>query len=601
MDPASDFTRIPLLARRGRVAVFGVLGFFLLLAGRLFSLQVVQHEALAERLADQSADTVTLKAERGAILARDGSTALAVTRMEAYSVYANPRAISDFAATARRLAGALGLSEPAVLATLVAHRDKYFCWVKRRVTRQEEEAVDALEMRGVGVLRDARREYPYGDFATHLLGFVGNDGAGLDGLELKFNAHLRGEAGERTFGRDAAGRRIFDPDYPGRDAVPGGSLVLALDAYVQSVVEEELNRLCEEWNPVSATILAMDPRTGGVLAMANRPSFDPNRFGAATAEQRRNHAIADQYEMGSIFKPLTIVGAVDAGAARMTDLYNCSGGAWSYSGRRITDVHGYGSLCVTDIIVKSSNIGTAKIIVHWDEQSHGSRPLIQLLTERYGFGRPTGIDLPGEGRGLLPNLRGWKTSQESISVSFGHGISVTPAQVLAGMNAIANGGLWHVPYVVAEMRSPGGETVARHAVEGRRILKSEACAGVREAMRQVVLRGTGKKADIKVYAVAGKTGTAEKVVNGGYAKDKNVSSFICFAPAEDPVLSLLVVADEVRQRPDGLKPYGGNVSAPVAGRIMLRALTWLGVAREREGQPAAGREGSPPVPPQAGD
>ncbi len=565
MDPAS----------RLRAGVLGAL-FALLFMGllaRLYALQIVRHEASAAGRDAQQKGFFRSPGLRGDI--RDVSGEILALSVPVESVWADPATLPDPGPAARALAGALGLPEERVRERLSgAGRDRplRFVWIKRRVSAREAQAVRGLLARPeflpdrrtreakFGLATELSRSYPFGPLGAHLLGFESADERLHEGLERSMDKFLDGR--DRVFDVQVDGRR--NP-LGGRFADPrGASVVLTINLQFQKALEEALDQACATHRPRWAVAVAIDPRTGAVLGLANRPGFDPNRPGDFAGDARRNRALVDPYEPGSTLKPFLAAFALDRGLARPDTKFDCENGLWKHGPRILHDHHPYGTLTLADGLRVSSNIFAAKL----GALTLGRDRLHECLTA-FGFGARTGIDLPAEDDGKLAPAKKWSI-YTLTSVPIGHEIAVTPLQLACAMAAIANGGTLWRPYAILRVVDADGSVLAENAPRAtRRVLGPKAAAQMVEILKSVVDSGTGKKAQVPGVAVAGKTGTTQKVDprTGRYGHEKYISSFVGFAPAEEPRVCVAVVIDE----PQG-EYYGGAVAAPVVAEIIATGL-----------------------------
>lgn len=556
-----------LLRRRAGVVVSAVGIAWLILAGRLAQLQVVQRADLAERADRQRVATEDVPPRPGDIFDRHGR--LLATTIRSQSLYVVPSQITKRWTFALQLATALHLDADRLFTQLSAHADQHFLWIRRRLAEDEVERVRAagLPEEAYGFRDEYRRVYPQGPLAAQVLGLRDIDGRGRGGVEESCEALLGGQAGKRHLTRDARGRVIdvaADPEQPPTDGRP---VTLTLDAVVQLFAERELDRLMREWKPESTCAIVMDPATGEVLAMASRPALDANALEQVDPEAWKNRAVADIYEPGSTFKPFVVAYGLERGVLQRDDEFHCEHGVYRMGRRLLHDHHRYGTLSLTDVLVKSSNIGMAKI----GERLTNER--LHAAATEFGFGRKTGIELPGELPGVLRPLEQW-TSYSTGSIPMGHEIATTPLQLLTAHCALANGGHLLRPRLV---RPPAGED-SFDAQQFRHTIVSPETARwvVSVPMRQVVTRGTGRKAQVEGYEVFGKTGTAQSLSpEGGYRHGKYISSFVCGAPLDQPRLMVLVV---VNQAAVGGEAFGGRVAAPAAAEILRQSLLYLRVA-----------------------
>jgi cell division protein FtsI/penicillin-binding protein 2 len=461
-------------------------------------------------------------------------------------------------------------------------------YLLRKISREETLRVRELNLKGVGFVRESRRYYPKRDLAAHVLGYVGLDNVGLAGVESRYDRKIRGEDGEVQI-RVNASQQVLASRVE-REPTSGATLELTIDQYIQNIAERELRAGVIENRASGGAVIVMDPSTGAILALANYPTFNPNAFGRASDDVRRNRAVQDLYEPGSTFKIVTASAALEEGVIRATDLVDCSPGYITFAGRPpINDVHRYGVLSFADVIVKSSNVGAIRVGLKL-----GPERLGRYIT-RFGFGQTLAPDFRGESPGIVWNPSRLDNSALA-SVSMGYQVGVTPIQMVAAVSAIANGGMLFEPHVVRAFVENGIRTEVEHRPIRRTV--SETTAAILTAiMEDVVVRGTAKAAQIEGHTVAGKTGTAQKLVDGRYSKSEYNASFIGFAPSRRPALAVVVVIDSPRAK----GYYGGTVAAPIFQRIAEAALRHLGVPRTIDPLPpvlvaARAHEGPAPVP-----
>ena len=556
------------LGRLGVVAGFGAI-WVLLIAARLYHLQVMRYDHYQAKAERQQQRVVTLDPPRGTIYDAHGRE-LAVS-VQVDSAFAVPSEIRDPKATAKALAGVVKELDAAKLVRQLGG-DRDFVWVARKLDAPVAARVRELELPGIYFLQESKRYYPMGTLAAQVLGYVGTDNHGLAGLELVYDREVAGKQGVRTVLRDAKHGTLASPNLSFAEAEPGHDLYLTLDATVQHIVERELVRAVEARGAKRGSAIFLDPRTGGVLAMASYPTFNPNEFRNYREADWRNRAIMDGYEPGSTFKIVTAAAALDSGLVKADDVFDCEMGGITLFGIHIRDHKPYGRLSFADVIAKSSNVGVIKAALRL-----GDRRLYQTI-RGFGFGQPTGIDLPGEASGILHSVEHWGPLAKAY-ISFGQGISVTPLQLAAATAAVANGGTLLKPHVV-EAVSRGEVRVPRYPeppVVGRPI-SAPAAAEVSRLLEGVVISGTGKSAAIAGYRVAGKTGTAQIPVRGGYLRGGYLPSFVGYAPAgRAAVVGVVAIAE-----PQGNEYYGAQVAAPVFGSITRQVLLYLGVHPERQ-------------------
>lgn len=542
---------------------------------RLLHLQFIEGDGLAARADRQRTRVERIPARPGAIVDRSGRL-LAVT-VQAPSLYVVPRSIRDPHEFARKVAPAVGLDADRLAGAITRNRERSFLWVRRRLDTDQAGAVHRLGLpTGTWGLRDEYlRRYPQGVLAAHVLGLRDVDNVGRGGVEQRFDELLRGRDGRRCVVCDARGRVVTIREESAVPPEPGRTLVLSLDAVVQLQAEETLDGLMAEHRPLGACVIVADARRAELLAIASRPTFDPNSPSAAPPDAWTNRAVTAVYEPGSTFKPLVVAWALDAGVIERDEVIDCEGGTYRLGPRVLHDHHGYGELTVTDVLVKSSNIGMAKI---------GERLGIEGIyrcTTAFGFGRQTGIPLPGELPGIVRPAGLWNDYSVG-SVPMGHEIAVTPLQLITAHLALANRGRLLSPRLVIgnvdpvfidqwkELDDDSYEPVSS------KVVGHDASAWVvGHAMAEVVRRGTGKAAQLPRVAVFGKTGTAQKFDSetGQFSNERHVVSFLAGAPANDPRVLVLVMVDE----PTGDQQAGGTVAAPAAAEVLKRTLSYLGV------------------------
>ena len=568
--------RSTLQGRIGYVALV-MIGVLVILVFRYAYLQIVQGDALAQRMRDQSGYEFRIQSLRGAILDRSGKE-LAVSSMTK-SLFVDPNHVYDTHTPeeiASDIAPLIGLTEQDILDD-IAHGGG-FVWVKRRLEHTEYEAVRAvIREKGysdcLGFQNEAKRYYPNDALAANVIGFVGTDDEGLDGVEQALDPLLKGEVREERLTVDGQRRPILDSIFAGRRVYGSDyckTVSLTIDSTIQFMVEQELDRAMAENNPDSITAIVMNPKTGEILAMASRPSYNPNRFWEYPQENWKNRAVSFIYEPGSTFK------AVIAGAALQESIVTPNQvffdpGYVMVSGRRIQNWsnESYGAVTFTDIVKKSLNTGFAQVGL-----SLGAEKMMHY-TRVFGFGERTGIDLPGEEEGILFNADDMRDS-DIATTAIGQSIAVTPLQLVTAMAAIANGGTLMHPYIVREIRNPDGSIYEERAPrEIRRVLEPTVDRTLIGLLEQVVASGGGKKAGVKGYRIAGKTGTAQKIrrETAGYLEGRYIASFCGFAPVEDPIFTVLVMIDD----PRGGDFYGGQIAAPVASRIFTQLLRYAHV------------------------
>jgi cell division protein FtsI (penicillin-binding protein 3) len=551
-------------------AVFGCL--FIALVVRAFALQVVDGDRMRKLARNQYRRKVSLPGARGRIVDRHGSP-LAVS-VEVPSVYANPQKLKGREReVARALAGVLD-HDPYLLEERF-RSDRYFVWVKRKVSPEESQKVQELGLEGVNIKREMRRFYPNGRLAGHVLGFSGLEGNGLEGIELHFERWLKPSRSTTMGLRDALGRAIFVDGLPDLGPATGNEVVLTIDKNIQFEADRALAAAVEEHDAKGGALVVMDPKTGQILAMSSAPTFDPNNHTMATPDDWRNRPVTDAFEPGSVTKVFTLAAALETKVAKPTDNVYCEDGRIEVDDYPIRDSHPHKWLTVTECIQKSSNICTFKLA-----QRLGKRRLYTYLRQ-FGFGTRSGVELPGERYGRLRHWRRW-SRVALANISFGQGFTATAVQIAAAVAALANGGTLYVPHVVRSIRDANQRVVALYRPRGRRAISRWVSKKVVSIMETVIRPGgTGVLAALDDYPVAGKTGTAQKVdpETGRYSKEHWVASFVGIVPADDPALAVVVLIDEPQE-----KYYGGEVAAPVFRQVAKAALEILGVPRRKKGK-----------------
>ena len=532
---------------------------------RLVVLQAVRHDELRRMADKQHSRIITLRPPRASILDRHGQP-LAVSS-PADSLYALPARIQDPGRLAGRLAPIL--NEPAAEIAARLAGDRSFAWVRRKLPPPVAQAVRALGEPGLGFVKDSLRLYPNRELAAHLLGFEGIDGQGLEGIERAWDDHLAGQSGLMLAERDALGREVSGIPPVLKPAVPGRGVRLAIDTTVQHLAEREIETAWRRTSAKAAMALVLEPRTGEVLALAIRPTFNPNNFAAATSAEWRNRAITDPFEPGSTFKVILAAAALEEGVVRPDDRVFAEQGAIVVANKVIHDWKRYGWLTFSEVLQHSSNVGAIKVGV-----ALGKERLSRYIAG-FGFGSLTGLGLPGESRGQVRPPERW-SGLSLASISMGQEVSVTAIQLASAFAAVANGGRLLRPHVVQAVLDAGGREVQGFEPEVVRHVISPATArALTQILTRVVSEGTGKLAAIQGYEVAGKTGTAQKLdpLTRHYSGRASVLSFIGFAPADDPRFVMLVLLDE----PQNVR-WGSEAAAPVFAAVGSQLLRYFHVA-----------------------
>jgi cell division protein FtsI (penicillin-binding protein 3) len=534
--------------------------------GRLSYLQLFAHGEYLARAQRQQQRTIEITPKRGIIYDRN-RRALAMS-VPVKSAFAVPAEIADQSLAARLLSGVLGVPQDALEARMASSRS--FVWISRKLPPEKVEAIEALNLKGVYFQDENQRFYPKRDLAAHVLGFVDPDEKGLAGIEYELDSQIRSKSEKIVVMADAR-QRWFDGGEAQRER--GANVVLTLDEKIQYIAQRELLAAIQKTHALAGSVIVMNPNNGEILAMANWPRFNPNAASEAPAESRMNRAVSALYEPGSTFKLITLAAAFDQDVTRPGEVFDCENGAIYIAGHRIRDHKPFGLLSVADILAQSSDVGAIKIAVRL------GAPKFYEYIRAFGFGSPTGVDLPGESRGMLHRLENW--SAISIgSVSMGQEIGVTPIQLTTAVSAIANGGLLMKPHVVLQIKR-GEQVLATPSLlssaEPKRVIRPETAATLRRLMEGVVLSGTGKLAHLDGWTAAGKTGSAQKIdpATGRYSPTQLIASFTGFAPISNPAVTILVSLDS----PVGLHE-GGQVAAPVFKRIAEQVLAYLDVPRD---------------------
>ena len=549
------------------VAALLVLGY-MGVCTRLVYLQVIRQGDLYSKADRQQKKVITLQPKRGTIYDRRGRE-LAVS-VDVSSLYGVPSKVTDPDAVAGKLAPVLGISRGELKDRLSGNRP--FVWLARKLTEDMRSKVDAAGRfkEFIGWLPESRRYYPNRGLAGQVIGFTGMDNEGLEGLEKVYQGGIGGVPGKVVIEKDGAGRDVLSIKEGYIAPMSANDMVLTIDENIQYFVEKELDMVMDRYKPKSATAIVMDPNTGEILAMANRPTFNPNSWQDYRPASWRNRAVADTYEPGSTFKVITASAAIEEGVVRPTDIIDCGNGEVTVGDRVIHNSHKEGGpMRFSEVIQKSNNVGTVKVALRL------GRDNLYKYAKAFGIGQKTGVELPGEVSGTLRDVKQW--SPVSLAeVGIGQGTSVTALQMLTALNCIANGGSYVKPYIVSRLSSQDGGVISENRpLRVRRVVSQATARKITEILSTVVEEGgTAMKANIKGYQVAGKTGTAQKYDRAlrGYSKEKFVGSFMGFCPADSPRVSAIVVVDE----PKG-EYYGGAVAAPAFRGIVEQTLTYMRV------------------------
>ena len=553
------FVRLPVW--RARFVLFALVAAFGVLAGRAVYLQAVNTDFLQMKGESRFSRVLEVPATRGRILDRNGEAVAISTPVK--SIWAIPEDVQASPAQVKSLATLLNV-DPAELEKKFSDKTRDFVYLKRQIPPEQAERIAELGLPGIYSQREYRRYYPGGDGMAHVIGFTGVGDEGQEGIELAFQSSLAGKAGSRRVIKDRRGSIVEDLESI-RAAQDGKDLTLSVDGKIQNIAFGALKSAVEFHKAKAGAIVVLDVRSGEVLALANMPSYNPNNRGKLTGAQLRNRVMTDIFEPGSTLKPFTVALAVDEGRVRPDTMIQTAPGKLTIANHTISDAHASGLLSVAQVIQKSSNVGAAKIALGLPKEDMWD------LFKRVGFGAQPALGFPGEAQG---KVRDWKTWRpiEQATMSYGHGISVSLIQLARAYSIFARDGEL-APLTLVRSDMP---------VAGRRVISVETARALREMLEMAVQPGgTAPRARVMGYRVAGKTGTAHKLENGGYAAHKYISSFVGFAPVSDPRLVIAVMIDE----PSNGQYYGGAVSAPVFSQVMQGALRSLGVPPDAPMQP----------------
>ena len=534
---------------------------------RLVYLQVFRYGTFEQRAQHQQQRTEEVSAPRGIIFDRNGHELAMSINVD--SVFAVPAEMPKPASTISLIARITKQDPRELLAKCEAA--KTFCWLARKPDPEISARIRSLNLRGVYFQKESKRYYPKNELAAQVLGYVGMDDSGLSGIERQYESQLHGRPGQMLISVDARKKWFGSVE---KQPAPGENVVLTIDDKIQYIAERELAAAIQQTHAIAGTVVVENPRTGEILALANQPTFNPNLSKAITPEKLKNHAVSDVYEPGSTFKLVTISSALEEKVTRPDEVFDCQMGSILFNGRRIHDSRPHGLLTVSDVLAESSDVGSIKIALRLGEER------FYKYIRDFGFGQQTGIELPGETRGLTKPVSRW--SKVSIAaISMGQEIGITPLQLVGLISTMANDGIYVAPRIVAATRQPQSapQTIAFHPVNEHRVISSFTAAEMRQMMQGVVLHGTGTKAKLIGYSSAGKTGTAQKVdpATHAYSRTKYIATFAGFAPVNNPAVTIAVVLDSAV----GLH-QGGQVSAPVFTRIAQQVLEYLHTTHDLE-------------------
>lgn len=552
------------LRRRTIFALIFVELCFALLVCRLFLLQCIDGKELRLRAELQHRKTLCINPRRGAIYDRK-SKPLAIST-KSYSLYSDPSVLEKPELVADSLSPILGISKGEILQKFES--EKRFIWLKRQLPEQVAKTIKMHNYKGLDFQEEGKRFYPQGALASHIIGFVGLDNIGLEGIEKKYDAFMRRETNEILTRKDRKGHDLDPLNLSYSRPAPGYDLVLTLDSVIQSIAERELQSACEKWNANGGSVIVMNPGTGEILAIANYPTYNLNNAFSVDDDSKRNRALIDLYEPGSAFKIITASAAINENLISPNEIIDCENGAYRVKGHIIHDSGSHGQLTFSEVIEESSNIGTVKIA-----QRLGKERLYSYI-KAYGFGEKTGIDTL-ETDGIVKDPKRW-TSRSMDAIPYGQEILVTALQMLSATNAIANNGVIMQPFIVKRITDGQNSINEFDLHESKRPISAKTAQIMRNILIGAVENGTGQKARVEGYTVAGKTGTSQKADEdgNGYLPGKYVSSFVGFLPADKPLISMIVIIDE----PQG-EYLGGIVSCPVFKEIATQIMQYLTVGQ----------------------
>ena len=542
--------------------VFVWLGLF----ARLAYVQILPNKKLENLKHKQYESSITLNAVRGNILDRNGIEL--ASSISVYSLFADPHIIKNPKTLSKKISKKLNLPYRKILRQL-KNKDSRFVWIKRKLDSSMRNEIKSWREHGLGFIEESQRIYPKGSVLSQVLGFVGNDGKGLEGLEGYYDELLSGKSYKTAILRDAKRRPLLGEKSFFFERPEGKTIQLTVDQTLQYKLAQELDSAVRKFDADSAVGVILDVKTSEVLAMGNYPFFDANLALKTPGNLRRNKAVTDAFEPGSTFKPFTIAAALEEGLVSPTEKFDCHEGKMEVDGHTISEAQGreFGNLTVIDILAKSSNVCVSKIALKMKDQ------VFREYIDLFGFGHKTNVDFWGESYGILPKTP-WKKVKSS-TVAFGHGISVTPIQIANAYAMLANGGVLNKPYILRHVLDSDGNIVqdsTKNAVSKRVLSKKTAKQLKLMLMAATSNEGTGSKAKVIGYHVAGKTGTAQKVSGKGYSKDEHISSFAGFVPANNPKFVIYIAIDNPR-----IKYFGSEVAAPVFSKLAYHALLHNGI------------------------
>jgi stage V sporulation protein D (sporulation-specific penicillin-binding protein) len=560
--------------KRLMIALFIGILIFLIIDVRLGYVQFVLGDKLTGQAKGSWSRNIPFEPERGEIIDRNGVPL--ATNVSAPTVYVVPRQVKDPATTSEKLAEVLNIAKENAYRQITQGESIVRIKEGRKISHEKAKEIRALGLEGVYIGEDSKRHYPFGSYLSHVLGFAGVDNQGLMGLELYYDKELSGERGSVKFYANAKGERMNDMADDYEHPVDGLDLKLTIDTKIQTIIERELDIAEATYNPDGIIAIAMNPNNGKILGMSSRPTFDPANFRNVPQEvYNRNLPVWSSYEPGSTFKIITLAAALEEGKVDLEKEHFHDSGSVEVAGARLKcwKRGGHGSQTFLEVVQNSCNPGFVEL-----GQRLGKDTLFKYIKD-FGFGQKTGIDLAGEGSGILFNLER-VGPVELATTAFGQGVSVTPIQQVAAVAAAVNGGILYKPYIAEELIDPvTKEVVMRNTpIEKRRVISEETSKEIRHALESVVAQGTGFRAFVDSYRIGGKTGTAQKAQNGRYLENNFIVSFMGFAPADDPEIVVYVAVDN----PKGGLIFGGTISAPIVGSIMKDGLMAMGVKPRKD-------------------
>ncbi len=569
---------------RAKLCLILLLGGFAVVAARLVTIQILRHDFWTDYVGRQRESAIAIQARRGAICDRNGTPLATSLAQEVLCII--PSKINGAAELAATLSSHVGISAGKIVEKIKKAKkaERYLFYLKRGIDVKKAAEIAALNLDGVEFQSESTRRYPKGSLAANLIGFANVDNKGLEGIELRHDSALAGEPGEVIVVKDSSMREMAALAKTVKDVRDGSRIVLTIDENIQYSTEKALDAIVEKYSPESATAVVIDPKTGQVLAMAGRPTFDPNRPSTFRAENLRNRAVTDTFEPGSAFKPIAAAAALDRGVIVPEDRVFCENGAWRYYRHTFHDVHPLGDITFAEVMAESSNIGMIKVATMMAPET------FYAYIKKFGFGSPTGINWPGEPNGTVHPPSVW-SGLSMGSIAIGQEISMTTLQLAVAYAAIANKGRMMRPYVISEIIDENDNPRERNnPAFVRQVIRPETAETLTTMLEGVVETGTGRSARIEGYRVAGKTGTAQKpdLDAGGYYRDKYVAVFAGFVPADDPVASIVVVVDS----PQG-EYYGSKVAAPAFRQIAKAIINYMEIPPTRRPERAPRPDGPP--------